>query len=209
MNAIDTDRLSAVEAPLLQEWPSLPALSRRLMLVLPAAAFAGLAGAHVRGLTRNPSQLTSTLIEREDPEFILPSARGRRLGLSSDDLKGQMSLVNFFASWCAPCRLEHPFFLGFSRKGIIPLYGNNHKDTPENATHWLNTLGNPYAHTGACLDGRVGIDWGVYDIPETFVIGTDGRGAYRRICQLTQRAVDKTILPLVNRLQKDLGNPKS
>lgn len=209
MNAIDTDRLSAAEAPVWQEWSSLPALSRRLMLALPAAAFTGLAGAHVRGLTRNPSQLRSTLIEREVPEFILPSARGRRLGLSSGDLEGQMSLVNFFASWCAPCRLEHPLFLDIARQRVVPLHGINYKDVPENAARWLNTLGDPYARTGADLDGRVGIDWGVYGIPETFVIGADGRIAYRHIGQMTKPALDETVLPLIERLRNEARRPTS
>lgn len=209
MNAIDTDRLSAAEAPVPEGRASPPAVSRRLMLTLPAAAFAGLAGMFVWGLSRDPSDLPSPLIGKEAPEFTLPPVQGRRFGLSSGDLKGQVSLVNFFASWCVPCRLEHPFFLDISRRGLVPLHGINYKDAPENAAHWLNTLGDPYARTGADLDGRVGIDWGVYGIPETFVISADGRIAYRHIGQLTQQALDETILPLVNRLRKDSGSPKS
>lgn len=179
------------------------------MLTLPAAAFVGLAGMFVWGLTRDPSQLPSALIGREVPQFRLPPVRGRTLGLSSGDLKGQVSLVNFFASWCAPCRLEHPIFLDLSRKGIVPLHGINFKDEPENAAQWLNTLGDPYARTGADLDGRVGIDWGVYGIPETFIVGADGRIAYRHIGQMTRQALDETILPLVNRLRNALRSTKS
>jgi cytochrome c biogenesis protein CcmG, thiol:disulfide interchange protein DsbE len=185
-------------------------LSRRqLLLALPAAGFAGLAGLFVWGLSRDPARLPSNLIGREVPEFSLPPVQGRTLDLSSSDLKGQVSLVNFFASWCVPCRLEHPFFLEISRKSIVPLHGINYKDTPENAAQWLNTLGDPYARTGADLEGRVGIDWGVYGIPETFVVGADGRIAHRHIGQLTRQALDETILPLVNRLQKDARGAKS
>jgi cytochrome c biogenesis protein CcmG/thiol:disulfide interchange protein DsbE len=184
-------------------------LSRRLLIALPAAGFAGLAGMFVWGLTRDPSQLPSALIGRQVPQFALPPVQGRTLGLSSSDLKGQVSLVNFFASWCVPCRLEHPFFLDIKRNGAVPLYGINYKDAPENAAQWLNTLGDPYARTGADLDGRVGIDWGVYGIPETFVVGADGRIAHRHIGQLTRQALDETILPIVNRLQNDARGAKS
>jgi len=209
MNPMDIDRLPVADTPVPQGRASPSALSTRLMLTLPAAAFAGLAGMFVWGLTRDPSQLPSALIGREVPQFRLPPVRGRTLGLSSGDLKGQVSLVNFFASWCAPCRLEHPIFLDLSRKGIVPLHSINFKDAPENAAQWLNTLGDPYARTGADLDGRVGIDWGVYGIPETFVIGADGRIAYRHIGELTRQALDETILPLDNWLRKDSRSPKS
>lgn len=210
MNAINGDRLSSAEAPVRDGRASPPnMLSRRLLLALPAAGFAGLAGLFVWGLSRDPAKLPSTLIGREVPQFSLPPVLGRTLGLSSSDLKGQVSLVNFFASWCVPCRLEHPFFLDISRNGIVPLYGINYKDTPGNAAQWLNTLGDPYARTGADLDGRVGIDWGVYGIPETFIVGADGRIAYRHIGQMTRQALDETILPLVERLQKNGQGEKS
>lgn len=210
MNAIDTDRLSPAEASDPEgRAPPAGALSRRLLLALPAVGFAGLAGLFVWGLSRDPSQLPSNLIGKEVPEFNLPPVLGRKLGLSSSDLKGEVSLVNFFASWCVPCRLEHPFFLDLARRGVVPLYGLNYKDVPENAARWLNALGDPYARTGADLDGRVGIDWGVYGIPETFVIGADGRIAYRHIGQMTRPALDETILPLVERLRNEARRPKS
>lgn len=160
MNAVKTDRLSAAAEAPVPEGRALPsgALSRLLLLTIPAAGFAGLAGMFVWGLSRDPSELPSTLIGKEVPEFSLPPVLGRTLGLSSKDLKGEVSLVNFFASWCVPCRLEHPFFLDISRNGIVPLHGINYKDAPEDAAHWLNTMGDPYARTGADLEGRVAID---------------------------------------------------
>jgi cytochrome c biogenesis protein CcmG/thiol:disulfide interchange protein DsbE len=205
MNAVKTDRPSVpAEAPVPEgRAPPADALSRRLLLTIPAVGFAGLAGMFVWGLSRDPSELPSTLIGKEVPEFSLPPVLGRTFGLSSRDLKGEVSLVNFFASWCVPCRLEHPLFLDISRNGIAPLHGINYKDAPEDAAHWLNTMGDPYTRTGADLDGRVAIDWGVYGIPETFVIGAGGRVAYKHIGQMTRQALDETILPLVERLRKD------
>lgn len=210
MNAINVDRLSSAEAPVPEgRAPPSNMLSRRLLLALPAAGFAGLAGMFLWGLSRDPAKLPSPLIGREVPAFSLPPVLGRTLGLSSDHLKGQVSLVNFFASWCVPCRLEHPFFLDINRKGIVPLYGINYKDAPEEAARWLNARGDPYARTGADVDGRVGIDWGVYGIPETFVVGADGRVAYKHIGQMTERALTETILPLVERLRKAEEGPRS
>lgn len=210
MNAIDTDRLLPAEASALEGWaPPAGAMSRRLLLALPAVGFAGLAGLFAWGLSRDPSQLPSNRVGKQVPAFSLPPVLGRKLGLSSSDLKGEVSLVNFFASWCPPCRLEHPLFLDLARQGVVPLHGINYKDVPENAARWLNALGDPYARTGADLDGRVGIDWGVYGIPETFVIGADGRIAYRHIGQMTRPTLDETVLPLIERLRNEARRPTS
>lgn len=184
-------------------------LSRRLLVALPVTAFAGIAGMFLWGLARDPSTLPSTLVGRRVPQFSLKAVLGRTGELSDSDLVGQVSLVNFFASWCPPCRLEHPIFLEIAGKNIVPLYGINYKDTPENASRWLNTLGDPYAQTGADLDGRVAIEWGVYGIPETFVIDAEGRIAYRHIGQLTEQALAASILPLIERLRQDAQGTRS
>jgi cytochrome c biogenesis protein CcmG/thiol:disulfide interchange protein DsbE len=136
------------------------------------------------------------------PQFSLPPVKGRTLGLSSADLVGEVSLVNVFASWCVACREEHPLFMQLKAGGDVPIHGLNYKDQPDNAARWLNVLGDPYTRTGADRDGRVAIDWGVYGVPETFVITKDGRIAHKHIGPITPKDIEQTILPLVRRLQQ-------
>lgn len=176
---------------------------RRLLYAVPAIGFGGLAAAFAWGLGRDPSRLPSTLIGRKVPRFSLPPVEGRVLGLSSDDLAGEVSLVNVFASWCVACRAEHPLFMKLAQDKAVPIHGLNYKDRPEDAASWLNTLGDPYTRTGADRDGRVAIDWGVYGVPETFVVGSDGRIAYKQIGAVTERVLADTILPLVARLRRE------
>jgi cytochrome c biogenesis protein CcmG/thiol:disulfide interchange protein DsbE len=136
------------------------------------------------------------------PQFSLPPVKGRALGLSNADLVGEVSLVNVFASWCVACRDEHPLFMRMKADGVVPIHGLNYKDQPDSAARWLNTLGDPYMRTGADRAGRVAIDWGVYGVPETFVITKDGRIAYKHIGPLTPDALEKTIRPLIERLRR-------
>jgi cytochrome c biogenesis protein CcmG, thiol:disulfide interchange protein DsbE len=175
---------------------------RRLLFALPAAAFAGLAGLFAMSLGRDPSRVPSALIGRPAPEFSLPPVQGRTLGLSKADLLGTVSLVNVFASWCVECRAEHPLLMRLAREKTVPIHGLNYKDAPENAARWLNTMGDPYSRTGADLDGRVAIDWGVYGVPETFVVGADGVIAYKHIGAISESALADTILPLIARLRR-------
>lgn len=177
-------------------------VGRRLIYFAPALLFVALAAALAVGLTRNPREIPSALIGKPVPEFALPPVKGRALGLSSADLKGHVSLVNVFASWCVPCRAEHPLFLRLAEQNVVPIYGINHKDAPDDAARWLDALGDPYTRTGADLDGRVSIEWGVYGVPETFVIDRAGRIRHKHIGALTPRALDETILPLIERLQR-------
>ena len=179
------------------------ATRRRLLYAAPAMTFAGLAVMLAWGLNRDPSLLPSALIGQMAPKFSLPPVEGRTLGLSSDDLLGEISLVNVFASWCVPCRAEHPLLLQLARDKTIPIHGVNYKDRPEDAARWLNALGDPYSRTGADRDGRVAIDWGVYGVPETFVISADGRIAYKQTGPVTEQALNETILPLAARLRKE------
>ena len=181
--------------------PQQPAASRNLVALLPLLVFLGLAVAMAWGLTRNPDQLPSALIGSPVPEFNLPPVKGRTMGLSSADLQGHVSLVNVFASWCVPCRAEHPILLQLSEQDLVPIYGINYKDRPDDAQRWLNALGDPYDRTGADLDGRVAIDWGVYGIPETFVIDSGGTIAYKHVGPFTQAIMDETIVPLIRKLQ--------
>jgi len=176
---------------------------RRLLYAVPLTGFVGIAIAFAWGLTRNPQELPSALIGKPVPTFSLPPVPGRELGLSSADLKGEVSLVNVFASWCVACRAEHPLFLQLAANKVVPINGLNYKDAPEDAAEWLDTLGDPYTRTGVDRDGRVAIDWGVTGVPETFVIDAKGMVAYKQIGPVTQQALDETILPLIARLREE------
>lgn len=182
--------------------PSRRVWRRRAVVLLPVVIFAGVAAALGIGLGRDPSLVPSALIGRPVPEFNLPPVQGRTLGLSSADLKGQVSLVNVFASWCTACRIEHPVFMEIERRGVLPIHGINYKDRPQDAAEWLDTLGDPYTRTGADLDGRVSIEWGVYGVPETFVIDREGRIAFKQVGPVTPDVYRETIGPLVETLRK-------
>lgn len=175
---------------------------RRLIHFAPVAAFMLLILALSFGLKRDPSVLPSALIGKPVPEFTLPAVKGRTLGLASADLRGEVSLVNVFASWCVPCRYEHPFFMQLKKSGIVPLHGINYKDRPDDAAAWLHRWGDPYTRTGADIDGRVSIEWGVYGVPETFVIDREGRIAFKHIGPIDGEILGRTILPLIERLRK-------
>ena len=181
-----------------------PAAPRRPWpYLLPIAIFAGIGILLYLGLYRDPTLVPSPLIGKPVPEFELGPVQGRELGLSSQDLRREVTLVNVFASWCVACRDEHPLFLDLDREGIVPIHGLNYKDAPEDAAAWLDALGDPYTRIGADLDGRVGLDWGVYGVPETFVVGRDGHIAYKHIGPVTPRILDEIILPLVRALSAD------
>ena len=174
----------------------------RLAGYIPLLVFLVIAAFFAIGLTMNPRDIPSPLIGKPVPEFSLPPVQGRTLGLSSADLRGQVSLVNVFASWCVACREEHPVLLGLREKGIVPIHGLNYKDKPDDAQAWLNQLGDPYTRTGADISGRVAIDWGVYGVPETFVIDRDGRIVHKHIGPITAQALRDTIMPIISKLQK-------
>jgi cytochrome c biogenesis protein CcmG/thiol:disulfide interchange protein DsbE len=182
---------------------------RRLLLAIPAIGFVGLAGLLWSGLGRDAGRIPSALIGNQVPKFSLAAVEGRTLGLSNADLLGQVSLVNVFASWCVACRAEHPLLMQLAHDKTVPIHGLNYKDPPDDAAKWLNAFGDPYTRTGADRDGRVAIDWGVYGVPETFVVGADGIIAYKQIGPLTQEALDETILPLVARLRQEAKGRQS
>jgi cytochrome c biogenesis protein CcmG, thiol:disulfide interchange protein DsbE len=170
--------------------------------LMPLIVLASLVALLAVGLRRDPREIPSPLIGKPVPHFALAPVRGRTLGLASADLKGEVSLVNVFASWCVACRDEHPLLMQLKRQGFAPIHGLNYKDRPEDAQKWLDDMGDPYARTGADIDGRVGIDWGVYGVPETFVIAPDGSIAYKHIGPLTRQVVDQTLRPLIARLRR-------
>jgi cytochrome c biogenesis protein CcmG, thiol:disulfide interchange protein DsbE len=173
---------------------------RRLLFLLPAFIFVGVGIGLAVGLTRDPSTLPSALIDKPVPMFELPPLAGRDgPGFSSADLGGRASLVNVFASWCVPCRVEHPLLMALADDGV-PIYGINYKDPAEQANGWLAELGDPYSAIGADAQGRVAIDWGVYGVPETFVVDAEGRIRHRHVGPLQPRDVEETIKPLLAEL---------
>ena len=176
--------------------------NRRLVFLVPMFIFVGIAVFLGIGLTMDPREIPSPLIGKPVPEFNLPPVRGRTLGLSSADLKGEVSLVNVFASWCTACRAEHPLLMRLMEAGVVAIHGLNYKDKPVDAAQWLDDLGDPYTRTGADIDGRMGIEWGVYGVPETFVIDRAGRIAYKKIGPIAEQDLEQTILPLIERLRQ-------
>jgi cytochrome c biogenesis protein CcmG/thiol:disulfide interchange protein DsbE len=175
---------------------------RRILYLLPVLIFIGVGIGLAVGLTRDPGTLPSALIDRPVPTFELPAIEGMPgEGLSSADLEGEVSLVNVFASWCVPCRAEHPLLMGLAERGVV-INGIDYKDPAEQAARWLEDLGNPFARIGADRDGRVAIDFGVYGVPETFVIDKAGRIRFRHPGPLTPDLVNTEIRPLLAELAK-------
>jgi cytochrome c biogenesis protein CcmG/thiol:disulfide interchange protein DsbE len=183
----------------------------RLSFAIPIATFAVLAAVfgyylyQVGPGGKDISEVPSALIDKPAPVFTLPPipgldpGTGGRDGFASSELAGKVSLVNVFASWCAPCRVEHPILMQLARQGV-PIYGINHKDKPEDAIRFLTDLGNPYRAVGADRDGRVSLDWGVYGYPETFVIDRQGRIRYRHVGPIMPEHVERIIVPLLRKL---------
>lgn len=177
------------------------ARARRGALFVPLMVFVAIVVFLAIGLTLDPREIPSALIGKPVPDFALPPVLGRTQGLATADLKGEASMVNVFASWCVACREEHPLLMQITGGGVIPIHGLNYKDQPRDAARWLDEMGDPYTRTGADVTGRVAIDWGVYGVPETFVIDRDGRIAYKHIGALTPAVWQQTLLPLIRRLQ--------
>lgn len=178
---------------------------RKARFAIPFMVFIVISGFFAIGLGLNPREVPSPLIGKPVPEFDLPPVKGRAAGLSSGQLKGEVSIVNVFASWCAPCRLEHPLLLRLAAERAVPIHGINYKDRPEDAAAWLETLGDPYSRTGADLDGHVSIDWGVYGVPETFVIDREGRVAFKHVGPITPEVMSRKLRPLLNQLKDSRG----
>lgn len=176
--------------------------SRRAAMLAPLVLFAALIALFAVGLTLNPREVPSPLIGKPVPQFDLPPVKGRTLGLASRDLQGEVSIVNVFASWCVACRDEHPIFMDLRKRGVVPIHGLDYKDKPDDAVRWLAELGDPYTRTGADLDGRVAIDWGVYGVPETFLIDREGRIAYKHIGPVTPQVMRDKLLPLIEQLRR-------
>lgn len=172
---------------------------KRALALLPLLLFAVLAGWVAVPLFEgsDPSVLPSALINREAPDFTLPPLPGREAGFGREDLGGRPVLVNVFASWCTPCLAEHPVLTRLAREEGVTIYGINYRDEPAAAAAWLDRHGNIYERIGADRDGRVAIDWGVYGVPETFVVDAQARIRYRHAGPLTPEIVADELMPLL------------
>lgn len=183
-------------------------MRKRILYILPMVVFLVLAVYFAIGLTKDPKILPSALIDKPVPDFTLPAidngtSDGYGKGFASSDLaKGGVSVVNVFASWCIPCRAEHAFITRLAEMKIAKVYGLNYKNEPKDALAWLKELGDPYFAIGADLKGRVGIDWGVYGVPETFIIDGQGKIRYKHVGPLNQESLEKTIIPVIRKLSQ-------
>lgn len=173
----------------------------RLRWFLPLAAFAALAVLLGVGLRLNPREVPTPFIGKAAPAFLLPMLTDPQRRLAPADLKGQVWLLNVWASWCAPCRQEHPLLVELANEQAVPFYGLNYKDDPRNAQEWLRQLGDPYAASLSDADGRVGIDYGVYGVPETFVIDRQGIVRLKHIGPITRQVWLREFAPLLKQLQ--------
>jgi len=173
---------------------------RYLRFLIPLVVFGVLVAFLGKGLFLNPSEVPSPLIDKPAPVFELPQLHSAG-HFSSRDMLGKVWLLNVWASWCVACRQEHPLLVEFSRSKIVPIYGLNYKDNRDDAVDWLQTFGNPYVMSIVDIDGRVGIDFGVYGVPETFVIDKEGIIRYKQIGPVTAEALKDKIVPLLKQLQ--------
>ncbi|MDQ1638717.1 MAG: cytochrome c biosis protein CcmG, thiol:disulfide interchange protein DsbE [Pyrinomonadaceae bacterium] len=154
------------------------------------------------GLRHDPHEVPSPLIDKPAPAFQLAQLRDPSQTFSAADMRGKVWLLNVWASWCVTCRDEHPLLLQYARSGALPIYGLNYKDKREDALSWLGELGDPYVLSVSDNDGRVGIDYGVYGAPETYLIDRDGIIRFKQIGPVTPDIWQKTILPLAQKLNE-------
>lgn len=173
---------------------------KRLRYLLPLGLFAAVLVFLGLGLGLNPAEVPSPLIGKPAPDFALPRLDDEQQMLKREDLRGQVWLLNVWASWCAPCREEHPLVLDLARRKLAPVVGLNYKDQPAAARKWLANLGDPYQVTAVDADGRVGIDFGVYGVPETFVIDRAGLVRFKHVGPLTPEVVRGKLEPLLKEL---------
>lgn len=167
----------------------------------PFVIFMALAGFLYVGLGLNPHEVPSPLINKPAPAFTLPQLHDPAKKFSSQDMKGKVWLFNVWASWCVSCREEHPVLMALARQNIVPIYGLDYKDRNEDGEAWLRNGGDPYTLVITDADGRVGIDYGVYGVPETYVIDKQGVIRYKQIGAVTHESLQEKILPLIAELQ--------
>lgn len=153
------------------------------------------------GLTLNPREVPSPLIDKPAPAFSLSQLHEADKTLTPADLKGKVWLLNVWASWCVSCRQEHPLLVELGKSNVVPIYGLNYKDQRPDALKWLDQFGNPYTASIVDADGKVGIDYGVYGVPETFLIDKEGVIRYKQIGPITPQVLQEKLLPMIRSLQ--------
>jgi cytochrome c biogenesis protein CcmG, thiol:disulfide interchange protein DsbE len=173
-----------------------------LKYLIPLAIFLVLVIFLAIGLTRNPEELPSALLDKPAPTFRLPQLKQPDKTFSAEDMRGKVWMLNVWASWCVACRDEHPYLFEYQKSGAVPIYGLNYKDRPEDALGWLSELGDPYLLSAVDLDGRVAIDYGVYGAPESYIIDKSGTIRMKHVGPVTFEVWEKKILPLVQELNR-------
>lgn len=175
-------------------------MNKTLRYLIPLAVFLALVGFLAVGLKLDPKEVPSPLIGKPAPDFALTRLDQPALTIRRDDLLGKVWMLNVWASWCTACREEHPVLLDFARRRLVPVYGLNYKDQRGAGLRWLGNYGDPYETSLYDPDGRTGIDWGVYGVPETFVIDRQGVVRYKHIGPLTPEVIRERIEPLLRQL---------
>lgn len=176
---------------------------KRLLFLVPVLGFVVVLAVFLVGLGRDPSRLPSVYLDKPLPAFVAPPLRAGDVGLSNTDLvRGEPVLLNVFASWCGPCRVEHPVFMRLRREGVV-IHGLNWKDQPGEGARWLAEFGDPYVRVGEDASGRTGINLGVAGVPETFVIDKKGRVRYRHVGAVTPEVWRAKIGPLMEKLRSE------
>ena len=168
--------------------------------LIPLLIFLILVGFLAAGLSLKPREIPSPLINKPAPAFSLPALDAPEQKVAVQDLRGKVWILNVWASWCVACRIEHPLLVEFSKTGTVPIYGLNYKDKRDDAIRWLERFGNPYARSLSDIDGLVGLDFGVYGVPETFVIDKTGVIRMKHIGPVTPEVLRDEILPLLRKL---------
>lgn len=169
---------------------------------VPLAIFAAIVAFLFVGLFRDPREVPSPLVGKPAPAFALADLHDPSRRIATADFRGQVWLLNVWASWCVSCRVEHPLLVDLAKSKAVPIVGLNYKDKTDEGLAWLARHGDPYTLSVVDADGRVGIDWGVYGVPETFVVDKAGVIRYKHIGPVTADALRQTILPLVRKLQQ-------
>lgn len=174
-------------------------MAKKWLLFLPPAVFGVLVGVFAAGMYRdNPDALPSTMVGREVPTFELKEMDGAPLTTPAALTEPGLKMVNFWASWCAPCRVEHPFLMELAKEGI-PIHGVNYKDQPAQALGFLKELGTPYQTMGADQAGRMAINWGVYGVPETYLIDGEGKVLLRHAGPITRQEYERVVRPAIDK----------
>jgi len=175
---------------------------RKLVYIVPAVVFVVLVGFFAVGLTKDPRHIPSVLIDRPVPDFALEPLPGRGRPLTAEALKGEVSLVNIFGSWCVACQVEHPVLMELTARDAVPIHGIDwREEDPMDGVRWLERHGDPYQMVGLDPDSRVALDFGVTGAPETFVVDADGVIRYKHVGPVTMEVWETTLAPLIEELR--------